>query len=83
MSEICTGQWAEAPEDLDWCVSFTNTPEFWAQGFLECCLLLLVIFLIDKGLKRFKKDLRKVYVVPPTHSPYDESPTVYRKRRRW
>ena len=82
MAEVCTGDWAEAPEGVDWCVSFSNTPEFWAQGFVECCLLLLVFLLIDRGLNRFKRARRKVYVVPPTHSPYDESSPVHGKRGR-
>ena len=82
MAEICTGQYAEPPEGLDWCVGFTNTSEFWAQGFVECCLLILGIFLIDRGWNWFRKTRRKVYVVPPTNSPHDQSSAVYGKRRR-
>lgn len=82
MAEVCTGDWAEAPEGADWCVEFPNTIEFWAQGFVECFVLLLVILLIERGWNRFKRARRKVYVVPPTTSPYDESSPIHRERGR-
>lgn len=82
MAEICTGQYADPPEGVDWCVSFPHTPEFWGQGLLECGLLLLVMLLIGKGWKWIEQARRKVYVVPPTHSPYDQPSVVHRKRRR-
>ena len=82
MAEVCTGKYAEPPEGMDWCVGFPNTPDFWSQGALECCLLILVALLIGRLGNWIRKARRKVYVVPPTNSPYDQPAIVYRKGRR-
>ena len=82
MAEVCTGKWAEPPEGMDWCVGFPNTVDFWSQGVVECCLLILVTLLIGKAWNWIRKRRRKVYVVPPTNNPYDQPALVHGKRGR-